>query len=137
MIGKLFAAEKRSHGWTPQRPQQLRARYSTRVLVRIQTMMSEHLLTVVPSSMLGRSLHYLRGQWSKLVRYVQNGDWPISNNFCENAIRLWVVERKSWMFADTVADAHASDNLYSLVETCRANGIEPYRSPSAAGEYRR
>lgn len=127
MIGKLFAAEKRSHGWTPQRRQQLRARYSTRVLARIQTMMSEHLLTVVPSSMLGRALQYLRGQWSKLVRYVQNGDWPISNNFCENAIRPWVVGRKSWMFADTVAGAHASANLYSLVETCRANGIEPYR----------
>ncbi|WP_232448892.1 transposase domain-containing protein, partial [Burkholderia ubonensis] len=67
------------------------------------------------------------GQWPKLVRYVANGDWPISNNPCENAIRPFVVGRRGWLFADTVAGAHASANLYSLVETCKANGIDPYR----------
>ena len=52
---------------------------------------------------------------------------PISNNLCENAIRPFVVGRKGWLFSDTVAGAQASANLYSLVETCKANGIDPYR----------
>ncbi|WP_415748944.1 transposase domain-containing protein [Burkholderia sp. BE17] len=47
----------------------------------------------------------------------------ISNNLCENAIRPFVVR----LFADTVAGAHASANLYSLVEPCKANDIDPYR----------
>jgi len=38
-----------------------------------------------------------------------------------------VVGRKGWLFADTVDGACASANLYSLVETCKANSIEPYR----------
>ncbi len=38
-----------------------------------------------------------------------------------------VVGRKGWLFSDTVAGAQASANLYSLVETCKANGVEPYR----------
>lgn len=38
-----------------------------------------------------------------------------------------IVGRKGWLFADTVVGAHASANLYSLIETARANGIEPYR----------
>ncbi|MET3552323.1 hypothetical protein ABIC50_002247 [Burkholderia sp. 567] len=59
--------------------------------------------------------------------YVENGSWPISNNPCENAIRPFVVGRKGWLLSDTVAGAQASANLYSLVETCHANGVEPYR----------
>ncbi|WP_143138178.1 IS66 family transposase, partial [Burkholderia ubonensis] len=109
------------------RLQRLRRRYSARVLAVIEQMLIEHRPAVVPGSMLGKALQYLNGQWSKLVRYVENGDWPISNNLCENAIRPFVVGRRGWLFADTVAGAHASANLYSLVETCKANGIDPYR----------
>lgn len=127
LINKLFAAEARSQAWEPARRQRLRARYSAAVLARIQALLIAHLATVVPLSLLGRALAYTQGQWPKLVRYVENGSWPISNNLCENAIRPWVVGRKGWLFADTVAGAHASANLYSLIETCRANGVEPYR----------
>ena len=81
----------------------------------------------MPGSLLGKALAYLKGQWPKLVRYVDNGIWPISNNSCENAIRPFVVGRKGWLFSDTVAGAHASANLYSLIETAKANGIDPYR----------
>ncbi|WP_257820250.1 IS66 family transposase [Burkholderia glumae] len=127
LIGKLFAAEARSAKWESERRQRLRARYSARVLTLIERMLIEHLPGVVPSSLLGKALQYMNGQWPKLVRYVENGNWPISNNLCENAIRPFVVGRKGWLFSDTVAGAQASANLYSLVETCKANGIEPYR----------
>ncbi|SEK15196.1 IS66 C-terminal element [Paraburkholderia tropica] len=127
LIGKLFAAEARSAKWKPERRQRLRARYSARVLAIIERMQVGNLPTVVPSSLLGKALQYMSGQWPKLVRYVENGNWPISNNLCENAIRPFVVGRKGWLFSDTVAGAQASANLYSLVETCKANGIEPYR----------
>jgi transposase len=89
-------------------------------------MLLAHLHAVVPNSLLGKALHYLSAQWPKLTRYVENGAWPIDNNLAENAIRPFVVGRRNWLFADTVAGAHASANLYSLVETCKANGIDPY-----------
>lgn len=76
--------------------------------------------------MLGKALHYLSSQWPKLIRFVENGTWPIDNNLCENAIRPFVVGRRNGLFCDTVAGAHASANLYSFIETCKANGIEPY-----------
>ena len=37
-----------------------------------------------------------------------------------------MIGRRNWLFTDTVAGANASANLYSLVETCKANGIDPY-----------
>jgi transposase len=86
----------------------------------------KELHAVLPQGKPGQALHYLHRQWPKLIRYVENGAWPISNNACENSIRPFVVERKAWLFADTVRGAKASMNLYSLIETCKANGVEPY-----------
>jgi hypothetical protein len=63
------------------------------VLAVIEHMMARQLPTIVPSSLLGKALQYMRGQWPKLVRYVENGNWPISNNLCGNAIRPFVVGR--------------------------------------------
>ena len=127
LIGKLFAAESRSEEWGQQRRQRLRQRYSARVLDAIHTLMLEQAPGVVPKNLLGKALTHLRAQWPKLIRYVENGNWPISNNPCENAIRPFCVGRRGWLFSDTVDGANASANLYSLVETCKANRIDPYR----------
>ena len=55
-----------------------------------------------------------------------DGRIPLDTNLVENAIRPLAVRRKKWLFADTVKGAHASANLYSLVESAKANRIEPY-----------
>jgi len=81
---------------------------------------------VIPKSALGTALAYMGNLWSKLVRYTERGDLPIDNNRCENAIRPFVVGRKAWLFSDTPAGAHASAVIYSLVQTAKANGLEPY-----------
>ena len=60
------------------------------------------------------------------MRYTERGDLPIDNNRCENSIRPFAVGRRRWMFCDTPAGAHASAVVYSLIETARANGFEPY-----------
>jgi hypothetical protein len=49
------------------------------------------------------------------------------NNLTENAIRPFVLGRKNWLFSDTVKGARASANLYSMIETAKANGLEPYQ----------
>ena len=69
----------------------------------------------------------LTDYWPQLIRYIENGAWPIDNNPAENAIRPFVVGRKAWLFSDTQRGATASANLYSLIETAKANGCEPYR----------
>ena len=72
-------------------------------------------------------MHYLAKQWPKLIRVLDDGRLPLDTNLVENAIRPFVLGRKNWLFADTVAGARASANLYGLIETAKANGIEPYR----------
>lgn len=126
-IGQLFAVEARTKDMTLQQRQQVRTEYSRPLLAELETMVLQYLHTVLPKSAFGKAPHYLHGQWPKLVRYIENGAWPISNNVAENAIRPFVIGRKNWLFCDTVAGANASANLYSLIETARANGIDPYR----------
>ena len=57
---------------------------------------------------------------------LEDGRLEVDNNLCENAIRPFALGRKNWMFSDTPAGAEASARLYSLVETAKANGLEPY-----------
>ncbi len=57
-----------------------------------------------------------------------HGEAPLDNNRCETAIRPFVVGRKGWLFSDTVKGAIASANLFSLVETAKANGLEDFEA---------
>jgi transposase len=96
------------------------------VLKDIEELLLVNLHAVLPGSLLGKALHHLSSQWTKLAAYTEDGRCPIDNNACENSIRPFVVGRRNWLFADTLAGANASANLYSLLETCRANGIDGY-----------
>jgi len=61
-----------------------------------------------------------------LTLYVNHSIVTPDNNLAENAIRPFVVGRKNWLFNDTVAGAEASAGLYSLIETARANNLNPF-----------
>jgi transposase len=80
---------------------------------------------VTPTSALGKAIAYTIKQWPKLIRYLDHPEMPPDNNRVENAIRPFAVGRAAWMFCDTQGGARASANLYSLVLSAQANGMEP------------
>jgi len=63
---------------------------------------------------------------NKLIVYIEDGRLRPDNNRVENAIRPFVVGRKNWLFAGSPDGARASATFFSLIETARANGLEPY-----------
>ena len=81
---------------------------------------------MLPGSTAGKALNYLHNEWDKLTCYLDDGRLEIDNNLAENAIRPFVEGRKNWLFSTSVAGVNASANLYSLIETTKANGLEPY-----------
>ena len=121
---RLYAVESKAREllMDARQRQAHRQAHSVPVIKAIEALVLAHLHTVVPGSALGKALYYLSSQWPKLTRYVEDGRYPIDNNACENSIRPFVVGRKGWLFSDTVDGANASANLYSLVQTCKANG---------------
>ena len=126
MIGRLYTIEREHRDSTIEMRYAARQEKSIPVLNELHDWMEKLLPMVPPKSALGGALSYMRDYWGKLVRYPERGDLPIDNNRCENSIRPFVVGRKAWLFSDTPAGANASAIIYSLVETSKANGVEPY-----------
>jgi len=126
LIGKLYRIEREHKDAAPEARYLARQSDSVPVLAELHAWMLKNAPVVIPKSALGTALAYMGNLWSKLVRYTERGDLPIDNNRCENAIRPFVVGRKAWLFSDTPAGAHASAVIYSLVQTAKANGLEPY-----------
>ncbi|RFP13621.1 MULTISPECIES: transposase domain-containing protein [unclassified Duganella] len=50
----------------------------------------------------------------------------INNNIAEPDIKIVVMGRKNWLFSDSPAGMHANAVMYSLVQTAKANGIDPF-----------
>jgi len=84
-------------------------------------------LQVPPSTLLGKAVGYALGEWDKLVRYLDSPYLTPDTNRVENAIRPFVLGRKNWLFSGSPRGAHASATLFSLIETAKSCGLEPYR----------
>ena len=69
----------------------------------------------------------MRNQWGNLTNYLLDGRLEISNNRAERSIKPFVMGRKNFLFANTPRGAKASAVLYSILETAKANGLDPYR----------
>ena len=125
-IQQLYRIEQEVNGNTPEVRYHVRQQKAKPLLDEIRLWLDAALPEIPPTSATGKALYYLHHQWERLVRYLENGRLSIDNNRIENAIRPFVLGRKNWLFCDTVRGAKASANLYSLIETAKANGLEPY-----------
>lgn len=124
-IQKLFRIEAKIKTLTTDEKYRARQQDSIPILAALKKWLDKSLKHPVKSAKLTKALTYLSNQWCKLSRYTENGAWPIDNNHAENCIRPFVIGRKNWLFSTSVAGAKASANLYSLVESAKANNLEP------------
>ena len=60
--------------------------------------------------------------------FMKDGNIPLSNNLAENSIRPVVVGRKNFLFCGSPGGAAATACIYSIVETAKANGLDPRKS---------
>ena len=80
----------------------------------------------LPQSLLGLAMDYALGQWRTLDVYLDDGRVEIDNNLVENAIRPTALGKKNWLF---VGDAEAGERgaiIYTIIESCRRRGIDPF-----------
>lgn len=126
LIGKLYALEKSAKDLPSHERQTLRAEKATPVLDALLTKLDAWQQDALPKSPLGKAIHYAKAQWQTLVRYIDDGEVAIDNNAVERSIRGVAVGRKNWMFAGSAQGAKRAAVLYSLVESCKAEGVEPF-----------
>lgn len=128
LIQQIYKLEKvaREAGLTLEQRQRLRDEQTRPVLDELRQWLDARRKHAPPSTLVGKAMTYLDTQWPRLIRILDDRRLEVDNNLCENAIRPFVMGRKAWLFSDTPAGADASARLYSLIETAKANGCEPY-----------
>jgi transposase len=127
-IGRLYKIEKfvRERELSIEEIVSLRREKTVPVLEEFKAWMDKRINQTPPKGLLGQALNYAVSRWDKLTRYIEDGHITPDNNAAENALRPFVIGRKNWLFAGHPNGAHAAAALYSLIETAKACGLDPY-----------
>ncbi len=126
LIAKLYAIEKEIKDKSIEERYEIRQKKSKAQLEKIKKWLDKSLSGTLPKGKSGMALSYMNNNWIKLTEYIKDGRLNIDNNPVEGAIRPFAIGRKNWMFSDSQKGAEASAMLYSIIETAKENGIEPY-----------
>jgi len=125
LIRKLYAIERTIGEKTPQQREAVREARSKPLLEKIKAWLDAKASHVLPKGLLGQAVAYALGLWPLLTTFPEDGHLEIDNNKAENAIRPFVIGRKNWLFSGSPRGARASATLYSLIESAKANALEP------------
>lgn len=127
-IQQLYALERdcKDKELTDEQKQAVRQQQAVPVLEHLGKWMKEQYTQVLPKSLIGQALAYSISRWDKLSIYTTNGMLCIDNNPVENSIRPVAIGRKNYLFAGSHEGAKRSAMLYSLLGTCKMNGVNPF-----------
>ena len=127
-IQKLYAIERdcKERNLSVDEIKTVRQQQSVPILTSLGEWMKEQYMQITPKSTIGKALGYSIERWEKISLYTENGMLNIDNNPVENSIRPVALGRKNYLFAGSHEAARRSGMLYSLLGTCKMNGIEPY-----------
>lgn len=123
---RLFAIERDLREATFDERYKIRLERSRPVLEAFLAWLKIQSPKVLPKSAFGQAINYCRNQWGKLEAFLLDGRLEIDNNRSERSIKPFVIGRKNWLFSNTPRGARASAIIYSIVETAKENGLNPF-----------
>lgn len=128
LIRKLYAIEREAldKKLSYKEMYKLRQEKAVPILAEIKEILEDYKDKVPPKSALGGAIAYSLNHWQGLNAYLLDGRIRIDNNDSERTIKPFAVGRKNWMFCVTTNGAKASANIYSIIQTCKANQINTY-----------
>jgi len=124
-ITKLYLIEREIKDSSDDKRYEVRQAHSLPILNQFKIWLDDNVNKVMKGSLTRKAVEYTLAQWPYLIGYCQHGHLHISNILVENAIRPFALGRRAWLFADTSRGARASATYYSLIETAKANELEP------------
>lgn len=126
-INGLFAIERqaRDEKLTPDEIRKRREQLSKPIVDDIKTWLAEHRPRLAPSAPTARAMNYLINHWGAFARFLDDGRLKLDNNAAERALRLAAIGRKNYLFVGNERSGEVTATLLSLIETAKANGLEP------------
>lgn len=123
---KLYELEEKIEKLLPNEKLKIRMEKAKPILEEMKVWVDEKRPKVTPKSVGGKAINYFFNEYQYLIRYLEDGKLNISNCGVENKIRPFAIGRKNWLFSTSVEGAKASAMFYSLIETAKANNVEPF-----------
>ncbi len=124
-ISKLYRLEQKTAHLTGSEKLERRQVLIQPWLDGFKAQVDELLPRYMTKGLLRTALFYTQNNWQSLTAFMHHADIPLDNNLIENAIRPFTVGRRNWLYSASPRGAHASAFIYSLVESAKANGLEP------------
>jgi len=125
-IRKLYRIESELKDSSDAQRYVARQKLAVPILEDLKAWLDKNLTKVPKGGLTHTAIQYMLNQWDYLIGYCNDGKLQMSNALAENAVRPFATGRKAWLFADTPQGARASASCYSLIETAKANDLEPY-----------
>jgi transposase len=125
-IGELYKIEKALRGRPPDRRRDVRQEAAKPRLIALRVWFEAQIAKLPPKGGLAQAIRYALSNWTALTRYADDGRLEIDNNRAENTLRGVALGRKNWLFAGSDTGGERTAVVYSLIETCKLNGIEPF-----------
>lgn len=126
---RLYRIERmaKQQDLTPEERLAFRQQHSQPLMDAFHAWLVEHAPTTLPKSPLGKAFQYVLTRWEDFNRFLLDGRLEVDNNLTEQAVKPLVIARKNFLFADSVAGAHALCVHMSLIRTAKQHGLDPYR----------
>jgi transposase len=125
-IKLLYRVEEEARGLDPPARRELRQEKAKPWLGEFKVWLEAQRGEVLPKSPFGEATHYALAQWAALQRYLDDGRLEIDNNGAERALRGVAVGRNNWSFAGSDAGGERAAVIYSVVESARRHGLDPF-----------
>jgi len=128
LISELYKVERlaKEKKCSDAQRKKLRTKESKPILKKIHEWLVHNKSRASPTGGVGKAIQYALNNWSPLNTFLQDGRLEIDNNRSERAIKPIVIGRKNYMFMGGPRGGAAAATLYSLIETCKANKVDPY-----------
>lgn len=126
-IRLLYEVEARAAPMSPAERQALRHEKAAPILEEFKKWLDVESLKLLAESPMGQAFQYAINQWAALVRYVDDGEASIDNNAMERTLRGVAIGRKNYLFVGSEEGGRWAAVAYTLIESCKLNGIDPYR----------
>jgi transposase len=124
-IDILFEIERAINGHTPEQRLAVRREKSRPLVADLEIWMRQQRALLSSNNDTAKAINYLLNRWAAFTRFLDDGRVCLSNNAAERALRGVAIGRRNWTFAGSDAGGHRAAAVYTLIETCKMNDIDP------------